>query len=599
MRKNSLQSYLEYYTRLTAPGFAVLITGEWGSGKTYQVLNTVPPDIQCHVSLFGMSSAEEVYGTVFSKMYPGKYSATKLLELTKDVTSEMNGVTLGAGAIIGSMITPFIKQTVDNAKVIIFDDLERCPMGNKEILGVINQYVEHHQCKVIILAHDKQTHKDFTESKEKIIGHTIQVEPQIDEASVYFFKQIFKLNNFKQIKPIIIDSFKRTNCKSLRILKYVINDCGRLLNCLEVSHIKNLEAMKALFSLFCVVNIEYRAGNITIEDIKKIPNDHIEYSKLTRPNKDIKPEEHETLEKRTAFFTKYYYTHFREKILDNDLLARIMKTSSYPANPIKHSLNYSKYFIKKIKNPTFLTILKFDSLDSDIVRSSIRDMFNDFAEFKITEIGEMLHCFSLSYFLSEQNEIEYTFDELLNSQLKYIDSLLEKDLLPPNSLYFDPSENRVYQSSYTFTYLVNESYKKYFDTIVEHLMKSRAISRNNRHPIYTEEILTSLDTDLEKFKTLLLGSETVAGKYANIDIMKSIDPEDFMIHWLMLPVESWSKVGSILHSRYANAAYSTLKNEKQWLSELCLHLFAEAERHRGIDRARIKWLIPFGALHNF
>ena len=276
-----------------------------------------------------------------------------------------------------------------------------------------------------------------------------------------------------------------------------------------------------------------------------------------------------------------------------------MRNGFYPKRRIEASINYSKYFVQKVKHPTFLTVLNFDSLDSDIVRSAIRDMFDEFSDFKITEIGEMLHCFSLSYYLSEQNEIEDTFEELLSFQKTYIDNLLKKGLLPPNPLHYDPYDNEIYRISHSNAYIITKSYKQYFDEVVEYLKKNRTISSENNHLIYAEEILTSLETDLEQFKLLLLGNERKAGKYSNIDIMKSINPEDFMIQWLMRPVESWRRVKDILESRYVNSARSIIKSEEQWLSELCLHLFAEAERHKGIDRVKIKLLIPFGALQAF
>jgi len=34
---SQLESYLDYYKSLSNPGYAVLITGAWGVGKTYQV----------------------------------------------------------------------------------------------------------------------------------------------------------------------------------------------------------------------------------------------------------------------------------------------------------------------------------------------------------------------------------------------------------------------------------------------------------------------------------------------------------------------------------------------------------------------------------
>ncbi|WP_420169959.1 P-loop NTPase fold protein, partial [Morganella morganii] len=34
---SNLKNYLDYYTKLENPGYALLITGGWGSGKTYQI----------------------------------------------------------------------------------------------------------------------------------------------------------------------------------------------------------------------------------------------------------------------------------------------------------------------------------------------------------------------------------------------------------------------------------------------------------------------------------------------------------------------------------------------------------------------------------
>ncbi|SFR13787.1 hypothetical protein SAMN04487773_3238 [Enterobacter sp. kpr-6] len=599
MSQDNLQAYLDYYINLDAPGFAVLITGEWGSGKTHQILNAIPLELQCHVSLFGISDSQEVYGTVFAKMFPGKSFAKKMLDLTKDMTSELNGVTFGAGALAGSIISPLIKQTVDRSKIIIFDDLERCPMNNKEILGVINQYIEHHQCKVIILAHDKKTHNDFITTKEKIIGHTIQIVPQIDEAANTFFKSNFRLNNYREIKPLIINTFKKTNCKSLRILKYVINDCDRLLRCLEPVHLKNTLAMKSLFTLFCIVNIEHRSGNISISDIESIPEDYLQYAIFAQPDKVENPEFEAIFKKRREFYKKYDETEIRNGILDSELLANIIGTGYYPKINILNSLNSSHYFVQQHRNPPCLTIINFDYLDSNIINSAISEMFEDFKNFKIVHIGEMMHSFCMSYYLSEQKEINQTFDELYEFQITYIDKLLEKDLLPPNSLYFDPYENDIYERSHSISYWISDSYQLYIDKITNHLKYSRDISKRNKYPTYTQEILDALDSDLENFKMLLLGNGSVPGKFSNIDILKSIPPKDFLLHWLMLPVDCWNKVGMILNSRYRGAAHNILNREKLWLNELCLYILFEARLHKGLERTRIERLIPYHALKSF
>ncbi|WP_152039186.1 hypothetical protein [Enterobacter hormaechei] len=81
--------------------------------------------------------------------------------------------------------------------------------------------------------------------------------------------------------------------------------------------------------------------------------------------------------------------------------------------------------------------------------------------------------------------------------------------------------------------------------------------------------------------------------------MNSIDPDDFVIHWLMLPIELWSKVSSILIARYRGAAHNNLANEKNWLQRVIISLLIEARLHRGLDKSRIERLAPYRALKFF
>ena len=599
MIKTNLENYLDFYLTLRNPGYAVLVTGEWGSGKTHQVLKAIPLESQCHVSLFGISKSEEVYSTVFAKMYPGKHFAKKLLEITKDISSEVAGFTLGAGAIAGGLISPMIKQTVDKDKVIIFDDLERCVMPNNDILGVINQYVEHHQCRVIILAHDKKTRTEFIESKEKIIGHTIKIVPQVDEAAAHFFRQHYNLNNYTYIHSIILHAFTLTDCKSLRILKSLISDCNRLLNCLEPMYIKNDAAMGQLFFTFCIVDVEFRWGNISSEDILNIPTSYMNYLTLLREIEKAPAEIKEKKEKLTDFLNKYYVNNLRERILGNDLLELIFTEGSYPNHEITNALKTSKFYFDKIKRPAWVTIYNFDSLDSKIVRKAIDEMFDDLKNLRITDIEDIMHSFCMSYLLSDIKEIDLTFNDLYESQVGYINNLLENDLLSPEPLEYNPFTDSIYTRPKKSSYWIKDSYQDYVDMIIEHIKYSRKRSQEKKHPIYIADILSALESNFTRFKELLLGNKEQAGLYANIDILKYISPQDFLIHWLMQPISNYDLISSVLVQRYKNASFSILKNEKLWLSELCVSIMLEAGEYEGIDKARIERLIPMGTFTMF
>ena len=82
-KPDPLKSYLDYYIDLDRPGYAVLVTGDWGVGKTYQVRNALEGNDYIYVSLFGLESADEVYLEVLSKADPGAANRVKLKSVAK------------------------------------------------------------------------------------------------------------------------------------------------------------------------------------------------------------------------------------------------------------------------------------------------------------------------------------------------------------------------------------------------------------------------------------------------------------------------------------------------------------------------------------
>jgi hypothetical protein len=71
-----IEEYLDYYCGLsTAPGFAVLVKGQWGSGKTYfieryQSRLTEKQHKHLYISLYGVTSFSEIEDLFFSAATP-------------------------------------------------------------------------------------------------------------------------------------------------------------------------------------------------------------------------------------------------------------------------------------------------------------------------------------------------------------------------------------------------------------------------------------------------------------------------------------------------------------------------------------------------
>ncbi|MEC4817740.1 MAG: P-loop NTPase fold protein, partial [Scytonema sp. PMC 1069.18] len=71
-----IETYLDYFCGLShAPGFAVLLKGQWGCGKTwfinrYREKPKTNNQKFLYVSLYGMTSFSEIEDTFFQQLHP-------------------------------------------------------------------------------------------------------------------------------------------------------------------------------------------------------------------------------------------------------------------------------------------------------------------------------------------------------------------------------------------------------------------------------------------------------------------------------------------------------------------------------------------------
>jgi hypothetical protein len=191
-----LSQYIDYYTSLTDPGYAVLVTGAWGVGKSYQVKQAIPKNRRYFVSLYGVDSVEGIHDAVLAECMPN-LKASGALETLGDVGKAM-GDKFALAGLAGSIWKTYLRRRLTSDRVIVFDDLERSSLwdsSENELLGAINHYVEHLGFQVIVICYYEKIQKNIKETKEKIFGHTINVKPQTTEAVTKF---ILDMNNAKR-----------------------------------------------------------------------------------------------------------------------------------------------------------------------------------------------------------------------------------------------------------------------------------------------------------------------------------------------------------------------------------------------------------------
>lgn len=167
--------YLDNHTY----NYALMIDGSWGTGKTFFVKNDLIPLIEknkkesdpknkiLYVSLYGIESCEEIsrllYVELRHQVISKKDSAIKKwigsgAKVVADVFKESKGIDFEK--ITETMWDGLLFKNT----IMIFDDLERCSCNIIDVLGYINNFVEHDSVKVLLIANEQEintaTHLD-------------------------------------------------------------------------------------------------------------------------------------------------------------------------------------------------------------------------------------------------------------------------------------------------------------------------------------------------------------------------------------------------------------------------------------------------------
>ncbi len=159
--------------------YAVLIDGEWGSGKTYFVNNTLTKIIEKqesdletsrkvqYISLYGCKAISDVQENI---AWSFAEDARKVIQDKNNFGTTgqkvSNNILLSSKKIGNAILKKFLPNmplyeiASDwlnlGSFIFVFDDLERCDCPINEVFGFLNELVEHENTKVILIANEKE-----------------------------------------------------------------------------------------------------------------------------------------------------------------------------------------------------------------------------------------------------------------------------------------------------------------------------------------------------------------------------------------------------------------------------------------------------------
>lgn len=273
--ENIKERILAYVGKEEKTNYAIMISGEWGSGKTYLLQNedgimkaisqiTIPNSDNnkfrpVYVSLSGISTIDRLKELMFNSinLTPSKIKT----RLDEDIAQFKNQPSFN----------DFIpKSEIPLNIVYCFDDLERVhPPFIEELFGYINTYIEHTGNKVLFVCDETKIKKYFEERsdtplrefgtiKEKYVRRTYRLDADLNT--------ILRHNSIDEGNANLIEqTFTTGRCYNLRTLQFTLESLEEILN--EFHIIKHdiddkykeiIEKLIVFYTTF--VSIEYKKG---------------------------------------------------------------------------------------------------------------------------------------------------------------------------------------------------------------------------------------------------------------------------------------------------------------------------------------------------
>ncbi len=239
-----LNNYIKHYLEKDITHTAIMLTGEWGSGKTYYVEKVLAPFLQENseknrciiISLYGLENLSDISKSIYMEL------RMKALEKNSEVkaTGKLIAKTIvkGAAGIFGIDVNMSeedlqnLYSSIDlSGKLLIFEDLERSNIELIKLLGYINNLVERDGVKILLVANEDEilnkttksfnftalsstsSKNDFKEDNRKRVPENIQRYLRIKEKTVG--DTICFENNYHEAVINIVDTFDNKKIKEI------------------------------------------------------------------------------------------------------------------------------------------------------------------------------------------------------------------------------------------------------------------------------------------------------------------------------------------------------------------------------------------------
>jgi len=496
-----VESILDY-VRADYTDYAIMINGEWGSGKTYFWNHKVKNKIESlqlngrkyttiYMSLYGISNLEEISKKIFIettqlmdknlKKYMDTHGQTTIPEYAKTGLDMANFFGVSKN---GEKIDYEDFFSTDD-KVLCFDDLERANVDVVDILGYINNFVEHDHIKTIIICNEKELATKFKSSniemktfiatylldkqneltkdeqkpmvekirdkieyvfdnandyeriKEKLIGETFEYAPKfnyiINGLLLRYEKNPDLIRFLRENTNLIISTFNKSGTRNLRILKHALNDFKKIFEIVNKAYPnQKIRVLQTMLIFTIAVSFEIKAGKVTKNKFINIQSNE-EYKAILVSSRVL-------MDNRQFYIKEFdnnYYFNFKSEYRFFKFIEIYVRTRIFDMKTLKKDMDAIINTIDTEKLPGYKRLLteEYWKISDEQFPGIIREVIEEVKKGSL-QLIEIVKLFSyFSYFIkrdlisNDMNETKKIFIEGMNKSAlvsQYCDNVEEE-----------------------------------------------------------------------------------------------------------------------------------------------------------------------------
>ena len=592
------RAYLDYYLdRPGNPDFAVMLEGPWGSGKSFFIeqyfsarlaaarANDPAAKEEIRVSLFGVSDLSEVSSLIFAKAHP--WLSGKTAKVANTVLSK--AITYLGVATDPKENQKLLQDTMLSleGRVLIFDDLERCPMSVVEVMGFINRFVEQDKIKVVVVASEEdippEQREDYKARKEKLIGKTMRVGSDVGTVLDAFAADL-KMPEAKAAilahRDAVLNTFAARGKPNFRSLRAILFDFDRIIELADPKLRASNDALGALLLYMVAIGMEYRSDGIDADGLRTLDVDIL--YRLNFNNAPVSDKR----QRARALRDKYPLVSWSDPVVPPEMLADLFASGTLDVAALNDHLSKHPRVVGIAATPEWRAMWNFYDMgatDYAHVRTAFADQL---AHRKIIHPGELLHAVGTSLRL-----LKYKDDVLGGVKPKTFFKAYLADLEKTDALLAVPELFGPLGRSYAGL-VYNEADTPEFVELHALVQAATMWALARRMSGEVADLLKRLQ-DNPRDGAMLHEWGLEQGNYAGVGILHNIAVND-MADLLLADSKFNDPLMAALAVRFENAQHdNALDVEKAWIrklhAELKLRLKSVTQPHRSLGEGRLSY----------